>query len=172
MSKLTGDEYIELLLQRQKEYLDARPPMKFPPLLEWFIRDGDEDLVDLPEPEPKRKPKPRTYRPASYWRDRIASLERRMAAEANKADFGDRAASGGQALGPKRTRKFLERADKALQRYCELARRKAHAESMLRKAELRERKDGGTERRGRALSINSRVPGSTPRRTSTFTRVE
>ena len=47
--KLTGEQYIELLLARQAEWLAApgRPDYRYPPLLEWFVRAGDENLVDL-----------------------------------------------------------------------------------------------------------------------------
>lgn len=73
-AKLTGDEYVQLLLHRQSEWLAANPPntrgrlTSLPPLLEWFIRDGDEDLVELPQPAPKPAPRPRTYRSAESLR--------------------------------------------------------------------------------------------------------
>lgn len=150
-AKLTGDEYMELLVQRQTEFMElrrrealavadsGRPTLPLlPPLLEWFIRDGDEHLVELPEPAPKRKPEPRYYRPASYWRARIIELEARMSATAARADVGDRAAAGGCALGPKRTARHRKRAEAALVRYVALEKKLSHAKSMLRGAEARE----------------------------------
>lgn len=44
---LTGGQYIEVLLQRQADWVAAHPGHRYPPLLEWFVRDGDEELVDL-----------------------------------------------------------------------------------------------------------------------------
>jgi len=46
-ARLTGEQYIALLLQRQADYVAAHPGRRYPPLLEWFVRDGDEQLVDL-----------------------------------------------------------------------------------------------------------------------------
>jgi len=51
--RLTGEQYIQLLLRRQNAWLTAHPPAPgtktwVRPLLSWFIRKGDEDLVDLP----------------------------------------------------------------------------------------------------------------------------
>lgn len=150
-TKLTGDEYMQLLTQRMNEFMDEqqrkadaaatgnqpRLPL-LPPLLEWFIRAGDEDLVELPEPPAKPKPQPRYYRPASYWRERIARLETQMATVSARASVGDRAAAGGCALGPKRTALFQKRADAALTRYIALEKKLTHARWMLRSAEARE----------------------------------
>lgn len=44
---LTGDQYIELLLKRQAEWVESNPKKyRYPPLLEWFVRDGDEEIFD------------------------------------------------------------------------------------------------------------------------------
>jgi hypothetical protein len=48
---LTGDQYIELLLKRQAEWVENNPEVYrrnhyHPPLLEWFVRDGDEEIFD------------------------------------------------------------------------------------------------------------------------------
>lgn len=150
-AKLTGDEYMELLVQRQTEFMEqrrrqapavadnGRPTLPLPPpLLEWFIRDGDEHLVELPEPAPKHKPEPRYYRPAQYWRARITHLEARMSATAARADVGDRAAAGGCALGPKRTARHQKLAEAALVKYVALEKKLSHAKAMLRSAETRE----------------------------------
>ena len=46
-ARLTGEQYIAVLLQRQGEWIAEHPGHRWPPLLEWFVRDGDEHLVDL-----------------------------------------------------------------------------------------------------------------------------
>jgi len=46
-ARLTGEQYIAVLLERQADWVTAHPGWRYPPLLEWFVRDGDEDLVDL-----------------------------------------------------------------------------------------------------------------------------
>lgn len=147
--RLTGDEYMALLQQRADEWMAAnsatmRP--KYPPLLTWFVRDGDEDLVDpailaAPEPQPKPTRRPRHYRPASYWRDQIERLEASMAALAEPI-IQDRAAAGGEALGPKRTARVQAREDSRVRRYVEQQRRLEHARHMLRSAEAREAEQG------------------------------
>jgi hypothetical protein len=48
---LTGDQYIELLLKRQAEWVENNPEVYrrnhyIQPLLEWFVRDGDEEIFD------------------------------------------------------------------------------------------------------------------------------
>jgi hypothetical protein len=50
-TELTAEQYMTLLAQRQAEWLAAHPDSdwRFPPLLDWFVRDGDETLVALPE---------------------------------------------------------------------------------------------------------------------------
>lgn len=146
--KLTGGEYMELLLERQAQFMAQcapRPGAKalLAPTLETFVRPGDEDLVELPEPEPKPTRTPRRYRPARYWRERVASLEAQMAAVAQQADLGDRAAAGGVGLGPKRAARHREKAGLALSRYTALANRRAHAERMLRSATAREQNQEG-----------------------------
>ena len=56
-ARITGEQYIAVLLQRQTDWGAAHPERRDPPLLEWFVRDGDVHLVDLsaedipPEPE-------------------------------------------------------------------------------------------------------------------------
>lgn len=151
-AKMSMDEYMDLLVQRMNEYMEprqrraaetaaslGRPVLPLlPPLLAWFIRDGDEHLVELPKPTPKSKPEPRYYRPASYWQERVTRIEEQMAATAARADVGDRAAAGGCALGRKGTALHQKRADTALQRYSALAKKLAHAKGMLRSAQARE----------------------------------
>lgn len=143
--RLSGDEYMALLQQRADEWLASRSTVvrpKFPPLLTWFVREGDEDLIDpailtAPEPQPKQVRQPRYYRPASYWRERVARLEAERAALVDPL-LPDRAAAGGVALGPRRTARIQQREDSRLRRYVELGQKLRHAERMLRSAEVRE----------------------------------
>jgi hypothetical protein len=155
--KLTGDEYMELLQRRLDEYVKAQreriaasgvtPRLSpFPPLLTWFIRPGDEDLVELPpDPAPKVR-EPRQYRPASYWRERVAAIEAEMEAVAARASVGDRAAAGGCALGPKRTAAHQKRADQALSRYVELDKKLQVAKGRLCSAQAREARHEGARK--------------------------
>lgn len=47
-AKITGEQYIQVLLERQAAWMAAHGQgVKWPPLLEWFIRAEDTDLVDL-----------------------------------------------------------------------------------------------------------------------------
>lgn len=145
--RLSGDEYMALLQQRADQWLASRSGVrpKFPPLLTWFIQDGDEDLVDPailapPEPAPKPVRRPRYYRPASYWRTEVARLEAERAALAEPL-ITDRAAAGGVALGPKRTAHIQQREDARLRRYVALEPKLRHAQAMLRAAEAREALD-------------------------------
>src|SRR3954471_14726815 len=66
---VTGEQYMEILLARQAAYV-SRNPGTLLPLLEWFIRSGDEAYVILPEVvrAEKRKPTPRMYRSAASLR--------------------------------------------------------------------------------------------------------
>jgi hypothetical protein len=68
-AKLTGDQYMDLLLERQTHWRASHPhDPRYPPLLEWFIQAGDEDLVELPAPSPRPQPQPRRYRSAESLR--------------------------------------------------------------------------------------------------------
>ena len=145
--KLTGDEYIEVLLGRQREYItqfEQRYNVKLKamvPTLETFVRAGDEDLVELPpDPEaaPQRATTPRYYRPASYWRSRVEVLTADMASVAGSVDLGDPAAARGEGIGRARAARHNQRADKALARYTRLRHQLRNAERMLANAEARE----------------------------------
>lgn len=48
-STVNGEQYMQILLARQAEYEAENPPNPawMRPLLEWFIREGDEKWVDL-----------------------------------------------------------------------------------------------------------------------------
>lgn len=139
---VTLDEYVALLEQRQAAYVAEHPPARpwLVPLLEWFIEPGDEDLVDLPKPtpQPKRVTTPRVYRSAASLReerDRLVAQRDPLAAPL----LGDRAASHGQALGPKRTARIQQREDSRLRRYVELDKRIRELDVRIARAERRER---------------------------------
>lgn len=147
--KWTGEEYIDVLLARQTEFMASHTPHLgakafLMPTLDMFVRAGDEDLVDLPpdEPAPKQVPTPRRYRPASYWRARIAALDEQMDATAASVDLGDQAAAGGAGIGRARAVRHGKHADAALSRYTALASRRDHAEWMLHRATEREQRQG------------------------------
>ncbi len=149
---LSGDEYMQLLQARADQWVADHPPSvdarisprawATRPLLNWFVRDGDEDLVDpailaRPTPQPKPAQAPRYYRPASYWRERVARIEAQIAPLVEPL-LPDRAAAGGEAIGRRGTARVHAREDSRLRRYVDLGKRLSHARSMLRAAELRE----------------------------------
>ena len=139
---MTGEEYMNVLLERQAAYETehSRRP-GFPPLLEWFIRPGDEELF-TPPPEtrqPKKITKPRTYRSAASLveeRDRLAAKAAPLVAPL----LPDRAASHGKAIGVKGTARIQAREDSRLRRYVELNKRIRALESRIARATARERK--------------------------------
>ncbi|WP_026931194.1 hypothetical protein [Glycomyces tenuis] len=177
--KLTGDEYMQLLEQRRSEWEAAHPAREaaeaeiarikreFPganptlkpgwepprPLLEWFIRPGDEDLVDLPEKQtaPKRAPKPRVYRSAaSLIAERDELVERRDAIVAD--DGGDMAAvnlsphSRSRAARNAGRRRFAQ-LDRDLERVAKLNRRIQALNFRITTAQAREKRAAKTTTR-------------------------
>lgn len=168
--KLTGDEYMQLLEQRRaeweaahpareaaeaeiarikREFPNANPTLKpgwEPPvaLLEWFVRPGDEDLVDLPEDKPAPKPKrePRVYRSAaSLIEERELLVDRRDAITAD--DGGDMAATNLSPSSRSRAarnagRRRFAQLDRDLERVADLNRRIASLNSRIARAVARE----------------------------------
>lgn len=168
--KLTGDEYMQVLLDRQAEWIAAQPARQaadaqierikreYPdanpclkpgweapvPLLEWFVRPGDEDLVDLPEskPEPKRTPKPRVYRSAESLREERDRLQARRSVIVAD-DGGDMAevnlspSSRSRAARNAGRRRFAK-LDRDLERYATLTRRIDSLNFRIARAEARE----------------------------------
>lgn len=153
--KLTLDEYMELLQSRYDEWMADNPDSgklkRLPPLLTWFIRAGDEERVILPATPAKKPPTKRKYRPASYWRAELDRITEQMA-RLGEPLIPDRAAAGGAALGHKRTRRIQALQDGRLARYVALERKRSHAESMLRSAEDRERRQADTPTRPKYAS--------------------
>lgn len=141
---MTGEEYMGVLLTRQEEWMASQGgsvKVKFPPPLDHFIEDADVALVQLPEKPVKVASSPRSYRSASYWQNRVASLTEEMD-RLSTPIIPDRAAAGGQGIGVARGRKVAVREDRKLERYVALKRKLNHAEGMLRKARVRESNPG------------------------------
>ncbi|MDM8084726.1 hypothetical protein QUV83_08125 [Cellulomonas cellasea] len=146
---MTGDEYMALLEQRRDAYEAEHPTARawVRPLLEWFIRPGDEALVALPTTAPKRQTTPRTYRTAESLRadrDRVDAEIRRLS---DSAALPDRAASHGVALGRARTARHQARADRALARAAELYQRLSVLDGRIARAERRETTHSTTDGR-------------------------
>jgi hypothetical protein len=78
---IDGEAYIQVLLARQAAWIHRHGGDRtLPPLLEWFIRAGDEDFVIVPgeKPAAKRERRPRTYRSAASLREERAEVQRTM----------------------------------------------------------------------------------------------
>lgn len=144
---MNGDEYMALLLERQAEHMAASSRStdgritwpNLPPLLEWFIRPGDENLFTPPKPtpQPKRATTPRVHRSAASLReerDRLIALRDPLVTPL----LNDRAASHGQALGHKGTARIQKREDSRLRRYVELDKRIQALDGRIARAERRE----------------------------------
>lgn len=166
-AKLTGDEYMELLVQRRaeweaahrqdaeaeierikREFPGANPRLKSgweppPALLEWFVRPGDEDLVDLPEskPAPKRTPKPRTYQSAASLREeRDRLVSQRSAIVGGGGDMAEVNLSPSSRSRAARNagRRRFAKLDRDLERYTALSRRIDSLNFRIARAEARE----------------------------------
>lgn len=140
---MTGDEYMALLLERQAEHVAANPPARpwIKPLLESFIRPGDEALFTPPEetPQPKRETTPRVYRSAASLRaerDRLVARTKPLL----EPIATDTAATHGAALGRRRTDRLAAREDSKLRKYVELDKRIKALEGRIARAERREGK--------------------------------
>ena len=151
---LSPDQYMDLLLARQAAYVTEHPPARpwiLPPL-EWFVREGDEALIDMAAidasnkaparsiaAKPDRDPRPRVYRSAASLRGERAELVARRDACA-QVGLPDRAAAGGEGIGVRRGRRYLKRMDNALRRYAVLDQRVKTLDSRIARAEAREAK--------------------------------
>lgn len=144
--RLTGDEYMALLAERRDAYYaeHGQPRVGFPALLEWFIRDGDEGLFTPPEPtkQPEPERKPRTYKPASHWREKLARIDAELAALDPGPRFGttDMAAYGGVGV-PQTARQdaqWARRIDRTAERFVRLTRARREIAGKLARAEMRE----------------------------------
>lgn len=147
---ISRDDYMLVLLARQAAYVVAQqesgPLLRYPPLLEWFIRDEDEAYVVLPDvaPQPKRTPKPRVYRSAASIREELEKVDAQLLAFSSP-DLPDRAAAN---LSPyarskaaaRAGRRRFERMDRDLERYTKLKNKRDALASRLALAEAREKK--------------------------------
>lgn len=139
---LTSDEYMALLTERRDAYMAATTTPTYQPrswvaqpLLEQFVQPGDELLFTPPteQPAPRRTPESRPARPAQSLDDLRARRDR-LQVEADRlaaAEVTDRAAAGGVALGPARTRRLAERVDGRLRRHGDLTRRIARLDARI-----------------------------------------
>jgi len=155
---LTSDEYMELLEQRRAEWA-ALPKPDMPltpkawvqgPLLERFVRSGDEDLVDLQTPQPaapKPTPKPRVYRSAASLREERDRLQARrdtyIEPDNGSAEHDARAIVNVSTQSKNRAarasgRRRHARNDRQLREYAALTRRIQSLDSRIAKAEARE----------------------------------
>lgn len=141
--RLTLDEYMDVLVARQQEWLAAHPDTdpRYPPLYEWFIRDGDEALVQLPpdseaKPKPAQPKRPRRYRPAADIRTEIERAEARMATLSRPLSDDPASARLSDA---RLLRRYYARMDRELQEYTALSERVKRLRWQLTDAENRER---------------------------------
>lgn len=143
---ITGEEYIAVLLARQAAWISRNRSYGAdrPPLLEWFIRDGDEDFVHLPEeaPSAKRERRPRVYRSAASLREERAKVQARMdaitgsgpddPASTNLSPFSRSKAAA------RAGRRRFEKLDRDLERYTALSQRLARLDGRIMLADARE----------------------------------
>lgn len=151
VAPISSEDYVKVLASRRAAYESARkrtgPLLRYPTLLEWFVRDEDVQYVVLPEPvaQPKRTPKPRVYRTAESIR---AELEKTTAERdaIGSGDIPDRAAAN---LSPharskaaaRAGRRRFDRMDRDLERYVQLSKRIDALAARLAQAEVREHED-------------------------------
>lgn len=144
---ISGDEYVRVVLvARQQAWIAAQaegPRLRFPPLLEWFIADDDEQFVVLPTPPEKPAPKPRQYRSAASLREERDGLLARMEQAAGRNDPGDLAATNLSPSSRSRAarnagRRRFAQMDRDLETYAKLRRRLDVLNGRIARAEARE----------------------------------
>lgn len=144
--QITGDQYVTLLLARQAAWVARNGArLRFPPLLEWFIRDGDERWVQLPEtaPAPKRERKPRVCRSAASLREERDRVQVKIDAIAGIGSDDDNAIvnlspySRSKAAASAGQRRFAQM-DRDLVRFADLHKQLANLNSRIATAEARE----------------------------------
>lgn len=148
---MTLNEYMEVLQARLAEWEAAHPKptwarTHFPPLLEWFIQPGDEELVELPpdpEPAPKRPRHPRTYRSAASLREERQRVHDELNALIEIDSEGDMAITNLSPYSRSRAaraagRRRFAQLDRDLQRYTRLQRRLTYLDGRIARADRRE----------------------------------
>ena len=150
MTLLTPDAYMALLCERRDQWAADHPHRPgAPPLIEWFVRDGDDQLVDMAAIEdanratqPARTRQPRRHRPATYWRARIDRMQERLntLTGVQRHPTTDPAVYGGVGIRqtPRQQRRYAARLDATAAEVVRLTSALDHARSMLTKAEARE----------------------------------
>lgn len=144
---IDGDAYIAVLLARQAAWIHRNGGDRtFPPLLEWFIREGDENFVIVPgeKPAPKRERRPRTYRSAASLIEERDKVQARMDAITGSgpddpASVNLSPHSRSRAARTAGRRRF-EQLDRDLERYTMLSNRLEQLNYRIRVAQRRERK--------------------------------
>jgi hypothetical protein len=144
---VTGDEYMAVLLQRQAAWIARHGGDRTrPPLLEWFIRPGDERFVQLPSETaaPKRERQPRAYRSAASLRAEHAEVQARMdaitgAGSDDPAIVNLSPYSRSRAAARAGRRRFAQ-LDRDLERYTALRARLTRLENRIAMADARETK--------------------------------
>lgn len=144
---MTGEEYMHVLEQRRAEYEKKHSPRAHVrALLEWFIQPGDEDMVELPTTEHASTSvrRPRTYRPASHWREQLARVQTELDSiydggvdDPASVNLSPHARSrAARSAGHRR----MAGLDREIQRAAHLLERRDLLEHKIRAAEARERK--------------------------------
>jgi hypothetical protein len=149
---IDGEDYMRVLLDRQASWEAAHPDCRLRPLLDWFVVDGDEQWVILPEhkPQPKRQPKRRVYRSAASIREELARVEAQMTRIAGSGPDDPAAVNispharsrAARTAGRRRFAKL----DRDLERYAQLDTRRSRLAGRLAAAEAREAKQRATDR--------------------------
>ena len=145
---VTAEEYMDLLVERQRVYLDASPVHAWvKPLLEWFIWPGDGDFVILPDrtttqPEPTRTDADRladAEAGVARWAERLAKAQ-----DAYDAAIGASRPPGDNAvINIPRTPRMWKRLDSDISRVIQAERIRDNAANKLLLAQARVRKYGG-----------------------------
>ncbi|MEV8610266.1 hypothetical protein AB0383_20465 [Amycolatopsis sp. NPDC051373] len=144
---ISGDEYMQVLLQRQAAWLARNGgALKFPPLLEWFVQDGDEQWVQLTEtePAPKKERKPRVYRSAASLREErdnvAAKLDALTAEDTTDGAVVNLSPNSRSKSAARAGRRRFAKMDRDLQRYTTLRNKLALLNSRVATAEAREKR--------------------------------
>lgn len=152
----TGDEYIALLLERQRLFAAGHPAKQgaqawiSAPPLETFVMEGDEQLVRpevlaKPAPQPKRTPAPVDVERLRERRERYAEgLERAQRVLRSAKRMREQASDLGGGLlsfggsGPQGARRRVQAAtDRGLRAYSEAEARIEHWERRIRSLDQR-----------------------------------
>jgi hypothetical protein len=146
---ITGDDYMDVLVERQKVYQQRRDTAEvrwIAPLLEWFCWAEDNDFVILPDrvaAEPKAKPPAPTREALTAKRDALQSQLDRLTTKLDAAGptrrhgTDDMAAYGG--IGIRQTARQRARwavsLDKAIAEHARLSKRVSDVRASLARVE-------------------------------------